>query len=156
MTMRIKDLANDLANVLLDRLAGAPWSLVEGEVRIGGPQPQTGNQSAPGAVPDRCVFIIPTGGYPSVAFKDGGAGSSEERPTFKLLIRSPAGDPDAGFDLADGVYGALHHTAPKGFFNLVAEAPPAQLDEDDQNRTRFVVNVVGYVERTSGLHTGPA
>lgn len=151
----ILDLSNSLADTLLNRLAGPPWTLVDAEVRIGGPQPTTGTPSAPGAVPDRCVFIIPTGGYPSVSFKDGGAGSSEEKPTWKLLIRSPAGDPEAGFALADAVYGALHHTAPKGFFNLVAEAPPAQLDEDDQNRTRFVVNVVGYVERTSGLFKAP-
>lgn len=132
----------DVAAKLFDALAAPPYSLTTHAVRPGPVRPASVNQAVTGAIPSRCVFVVPTGGFGSVAFVDGGAKGKEERPTVQVFVRSPPRDYDAGRDLAQAAYEAIDLNPPAGYFEARAfGGPPSYLGEDDQNQHQWTINV---------------
>lgn len=132
----------DVATHLLGALAAPPLSMTVDGVRPGPVQPASTNQALPGAVPARCVFVVPTGGFTSVAFIDGGAKGKEERPTVQIVVRSAPRDYDGGREVAQAAYEAIDLTPPAGYFEARAfSGGPTYLREDEQNHHEWVINV---------------
>ncbi len=137
-------LLSDIADHLLNdgTLMGPDFSLVANEVRPGPKMPVSRDTAIATGIPDRCVFITPTGGMKDIAYKDGGQRGREERPSVQILVQSPAFDFDSGLALADAVYEAINLRPPDAYFDAQALGRPAYLRVDDQGHHEFVINVL--------------
>lgn len=124
-------------------LSGAPHSLSASNCRPGPPKKPTENQSVPGSIPSRCVFVLSTGGIQPTAFIDGGNGGKDERLTFQIWIRSNPRDYEGGAILANAVYSAIDMNPPTGFYEARARtSEPMYLRQDEQNHHEWSINVV--------------
>jgi hypothetical protein len=133
---------SDVAGHLASALAGPPWGVTADDVRPGPVRPVSKNTSVPGAIPSRCIFVVPTGGFVSIPFVDGGAKGEEERPTVQIVVRSPPRDYDTGRELAQGAYEAINLKPPAGYFEARAfSGGPSYLREDEQNHHEWIINV---------------
>ena len=135
---------SDVADHLLNdgSLTGAPFNLTDDEVRPGPKLPISIDAAVTDPIPDRCVFIVPTGGPKDIAYKDGGARGREEFPTVQILVQSPAHDYDSGLALADAVYDSINLRAFGPYFDAQAFGRPAHLRIDEQGHHEFVFNVL--------------
>lgn len=132
----------DVAAHLRTLLSGPPHSLSTSNCRAGPPRKVTENQSVPGAVPARCVFVVSTGGFTSIPFIDGGAKSSDERPTVQITVRSNPRDYSGGKQLADDIHSAIDFSPPVGFYeSRVMNSEPIYVREDEQNHHEWSINV---------------
>ncbi len=145
--MSVDAVANAICDRIVDRLAQSPWSFTAANVRIAGPE-EEGENIVTNAVPERCVFVIPTGGFPSQSMRNGT--ESIDRPTFQILVRAPLNSAN-GLLFADAVYQALHLDPVAGTFDCVALQPPTATPRDKQGRQRFAFNVALRIERKSNV-----
>jgi hypothetical protein len=100
------------------------------------------DSTVPGAVPERAVFVLATGGFADVPIVDGGAGGREARPTVQLWIRGLPRDYDGARSLAASVYAAIDKRPPAGYFEARAsESGPGYVRLDNGERHEFSVNV---------------
>ena len=145
--MSVDAVANAICDRIVDRLAAPPWSFTEANVRISGPEEESEN-TITNAIPDRCVFVIPTGGFASQSLRNGK--ESIDRPTFQIVVRAPNNAAN-GLLFADAVYQALHLDPVAGTFDCVALQPPTATPKDKQGRQRFVFNVALRTERKQNV-----
>lgn len=133
---------SDVALHLQGALAGPPYNATSSAVRPGPVRPASQSQAIAGSVPSLCVFVLPTGGFTSVPFVDGGAKGEEERPTVQIVVRSPPRDYDTGSVWAEAAYRAINLTPPAGYHEARAfSGGPAYLHEDEQNQHVWTINV---------------
>lgn len=131
--MTTKNPAADLVDFLHGKTAGGvaltkATNLFKGPMRAETPAP--------------CVFALNTGGPQPESY----AHSSRRayyHPTVQLLIRGPAGDIEAGEDLARGVFELVHQLALPGYVTVVARDSQAVLVsvEDSAQHPVWAVNV---------------
>jgi hypothetical protein len=120
--------------------------------REGPERPATENQGAQGAVPDECVFVVPTGGFPDEPFRGGDPTLTPrttppetwpgiEKPTFDVVVRGLRKNFDRAYELALVVRQAIDKSPPAGYFESRAPNPPNYVREDEENRHIFIFTV---------------
>ena len=95
-------------------------------------------QGLVGSVPEgNCVFILPTGGFPTQRFLADTVTADLPAPqdwpgvylpTLQYVIVSPKNDPDAGFELAEAVLLGVDKSPPPGYFSQVVVGGQVTLD----------------------------
>lgn len=139
----------DVSAWLRQVLANPPASLTMSNCKAGPVRKVTESSIVAGAVPDRCVFVLPTGGFQGVAFVDGGQRTGEDRPTVQITVRSSVQDYDDGAALADAVAQAIEMNPPPGWFDArLMHSAPTYLGEDEQGHHLHTINVALRRART--------
>jgi hypothetical protein len=125
------------------RLGATVGGLTYGaNVREGPQRKPTDNTALPGAVPHACVFCVGTGGIDDVPFVDGGASTSEKRPTVQVLVRSDPNDFDGGRARADACFAALNLKSFGAYHEVRAlGSAPAYVHRDEQDHHVWSINV---------------
>lgn len=108
-------------------------------VRIGAPNKPSTNQALAGAIPEKCVFVVPTRGLTAEAWKGGGG---VRRPSFQVWCRGARNNFADAYELAFNVWTALEQRPPAGYFEARAlYSGPEYLQQDEMGCHEFVINV---------------
>ena len=126
-----------------------PFNYVYGEnVRPGPVRPPDKDQTQPGAIPHRCVFVQPVIAPPTTAYIGGRALNSEPSDwrgnypdSFQVLCRARPDEEDMAFNMADAAYRGIDKTTTAGYFAITAETRPQRLMRDAQGAAEYVFNV---------------
>lgn len=130
----------DVVAHLIAALSGAPSFLTVANCRPGRPQETSADQTMPGAVPHRCVFVQGASGLPRVRFRDGGAYTYEERPAVNVFVRSAPNQYDDSRALAVAIRDAIDMRPPSGYHEaLAARSEPDFIRTDDEHREWWLV-----------------
>jgi len=132
----------DVVTHLIAALSGAPSLLTTQNCRPGRPLETSADQTMPGAVPHRCVFVQGKAGLPRIRFRDGGLFTYEERPAVDIYVRSMPNGYDDARDLAIAIRDAIDMRPPTGYHeSLAARSDPDFLRTDDEHRDWWLVPV---------------
>lgn len=108
-------------------------------IRVGKVAPASADQAEANAIPDRCAFIVATGGLPT---RQGRDDDTEEAATVQITVRGDVHDGDAGHRFALRVYRAMCRQVAGYHYQEVFSGPPAWINVDDQGHDLFVINVL--------------
>lgn len=126
------DPEGDIAGVI----GSAAIGLTPGTNLFTGPERPLGD-----GIPDECVFVLGSGGYPPVAFFDS-SGQDYCISTIQISVRSGSRDYGAGLSLARNVRDSVHKTDVLGYVDIRArEAEPNYLGQDEQQMHTWTINV---------------
>jgi hypothetical protein len=129
-------------NDVAAHLAASLGLVVGTDVFTGQVRGVSDNQSLPGAVKDRAVFVLLTGGLADVPIIDGGNAGREARPTVQIWVRGNPRDYDGGRTLSSQVYAAIDKRPPSGYFEARAtSSAPIYVRQDDQEHHEWSINV---------------
>jgi hypothetical protein len=108
-------------------------------VRVGAPNKPSTNQTLTGAIPEKCVFVLPTRGLTAEAWKGGGG---IRKPSVQVWCRGVRNNFNDAYALAVAVWDALEQRPPAGYFEARAlYSGPEYLQQDEMGCHEFVINV---------------
>lgn len=124
------DLMNHLnANVSALTTSGTSRNLWSGKLR-----------AAEGRIPQECVFVLATGGFPPQGYADT-TSINLRMSGVQVFVRSNPRDFEGGQSLARKVRDALHHATIAGYIDVQAvQAEPIYIEEDEDGLHTWSVN----------------
>lgn len=142
-------------DVVAHLASNVPSLIVNQNVRRGLVVKASDNQSLPGAVPPKCVFVLATGGASPVTYHSNQASivnpdlkQGEDLPTVQVLIRSNPKAYSDGAVLAIEVFRALDRNPPVGYFDAQClSSMPLFLGDTEENCYQWTINVLLKVSR---------
>lgn len=94
-------------------------------------------------VPNRCIFVIGSGGVDDEPFNDGGGRTGIRRPSVQIRIRGGRGTYTEDKELADAVWQAADKRPPPGYQEARALASaPLFLGLDLEQHPEWTVNLL--------------